>query len=65
VGGPTLNRFFSFHYLMPFILSALVFIHILILHEVKSNNPLGATIPDTIQFTPYYTIKDFFGAIIF
>ena len=65
VGGPTLNRFFSFHYLMPFILTALVIAHILILHEVKSNNPVGINSPDHIQFTPYYTIKDLFGVVIF
>ncbi len=65
VGGPTLNRFFSFHYLMPFLLTALVIGHILILHDVKSNNPIGINAPDYIQFTPYYTIKDLFGAIIF
>jgi quinol-cytochrome oxidoreductase complex cytochrome b subunit len=65
VGGPTLNRFFSFHYLMPFILAALVISHILILHEVKSNNPIGINSPDYIQFTPYYTIKDLFGAVTF
>jgi len=65
VGGPTLNRFFSFHYLMPFILIALVISHILILHEVKSNNPIGINAPDYVQFTPYYTIKDLFGAVTF
>ena len=65
VGGPTLNRFFSFHYLMPFILTALIIGHILILHEVKSNNPIGINAPDTIQFTPYYTIKDVYGIVVF
>lgn len=65
VGGPTLNRFFSFHYLMPFILTALIIGHILILHEVRSNNPIGINAPDYVQFTPYYTIKDLFGAVMF
>lgn len=65
VGGPTLTRFFSFHYLMPFILTALVIGHILVLREVKSNNPLGVNIPDKIQFTPYFLIKDFYGVILF
>lgn len=65
VSGPTLNRFFSFHYLMPFILIALIIAHILILREVKSNNPIGAKIADNIQFTPYYAIKDFYGIILF
>jgi len=39
--------------------------HILILREVKSNNPVGAKIPDFIQFTPYFTIKDIYGLVIF
>lgn len=65
VGGPTLNRFFSFHYLMAFVLTGLVIGHILILHEVKSNNPIGAVIPDNVQFTPYYTIKDLYGTVLF
>ena len=65
VGGPTLNRFFSFHYLMPFILTALIIGHILILHEVRSNNPIGINSPDYVQFTPYYTVKDLFGGVIF
>lgn len=65
VGGPTLTRFFSFHYLMAFVLTGLVIGHILILHEVKSNNPIGISSPDYVQFTPYYTIKDLYGAVIF
>ncbi len=65
VGGPTLNRFFSLHYLFPFILLALVIGHILILHEVKSNNPVGVKIFDIIQFTPYFTIKDLYGVVLF
>jgi quinol-cytochrome oxidoreductase complex cytochrome b subunit len=50
---------------MPFILTALVVGHILILKEVKSNNPIGVNIPDKIQFTPYYTIKDVYGIAVF
>jgi quinol-cytochrome oxidoreductase complex cytochrome b subunit len=50
---------------MPFILTALVIGHILILHEVRSNNPIGINSPDYVQFTPYYTIKDLFGAVMF
>ncbi len=65
VGGPTLNRFFSLHYLFPFILTALVIGHILILHEVKSNNPVGVKIFDIIQFTPYFAIKDLYGIVVF
>ena len=50
---------------MPFILTALVIGHILILHEVKSNNPIGINAPDNVQFTPYYTVKDIFGVVVF
>ena len=65
VSNATLTRFFSFHYLMPFILTALVIGHILILHEEKSNNPVGEKSPDHVQFTPYFSIKDLYGAVIF
>jgi len=68
VDNPTLNRFYSFHYLMPFILFALVFLHLWALHVKKSNNPLGIDIKgpqDTMPFTPYYTMKDAFGLGVF
>ncbi len=65
VGGPTLTRFFSLHYLFPFLLLLLVIIHILILREVKSNNPVGTKIADLIQFNPYFTIKDVYGIVVF
>jgi quinol-cytochrome oxidoreductase complex cytochrome b subunit len=64
VDNSTLNRFFALHYLMPFVIFALVFIHLWALHIHKSNNPLGVEIKspeDTIPFHPYYTIKDMFG----
>lgn len=65
VWGPTINRFLSIHYLLAFILTVFIIIHLIILHEVQSNNPIGIRAPDYIQFTPYYTIKDLFGAVIF
>jgi quinol-cytochrome oxidoreductase complex cytochrome b subunit len=68
VDNPTLNRFFALHYLLPFIIFALVFLHLWALHVHKSNNPLGIDIKgpqDTIPFTPYYTIKDAFGLGVF
>jgi quinol-cytochrome oxidoreductase complex cytochrome b subunit len=68
VDNPTLNRFFSLHYLMPFVIFAVVFVHLWALHTVKSNNPLGIDVKepgDTIPFHPYYTIKDLFGVGIF
>ncbi len=64
VDNPTLNRFFSLHYLLPFVIFALVFVHLWALHVHKSNNPTGVDIKgpqDTIPFHPYYTIKDMFG----
>ena len=64
VGNPTLNRFFSLHYLLPFVIFALVFVHLWALHVHKSNNPIGVDMQgpqDSIPFHPYYTIKDTFG----
>ena len=68
VDNATLNRFFALHYLLPFIIFALVFLHLWALHVHKSNNPLGIDVKgpqDTIPFSPYYTIKDAFGLGVF
>ncbi len=68
VDNPTLNRFFSLHYLLPFVIFALVFVHLWALHVHHSNNPLGIDTKgpqDTIPFHPYYTIKDLFGLGVF
>lgn len=67
VDNATLNRFFSFHYLLPFLLVGLVIVHIFLLHEDGSNNPLGTDIVkiDKAPFSPYFMIKDLFGIIIF
>ncbi len=66
VGNPTLNRFFSLHYLLPFILTGLVFLHLIILHQNGSNNPLGTSAnSDRISFHPYYTFKDIVGFNLF
>ena len=68
VDNPTLNRFFSLHYLLPFVIFALVFLHMWALHVHHSNNPLGIDTKgpqDTIPFHPYYTIKDLFGLGVF
>src|SRR5258707_14641966 len=68
VGNPTLNRFFSLHYLLPFVIVAVVGLHLLALHQHGSNNPLGIDKrgpQDTIPFHPYYTIKDMFGLCVF
>jgi len=75
ISDTTLNRFFAFHFLLPFILAALVFIHIVALHKVGSNNPDGVEIKkgpkgnrwsdkapaDGIPFHPYYSVKDIAG----
>lgn len=68
VDNATLNRFFALHYLLPFIIFALVFLHLVALHSSKSNNPLGIDVKgpqDTLPFTPYYTVKDLFGLGVF
>nr|AHZ45070.1 cytochrome b [Saimiri sciureus] len=62
VDKATLARFFTFHFVLPFIIAALATIHLLVLHETGSNNPSGVTSnPDKIMFHPYYTIKDILG----
>ena len=68
VDNPTLNKFFSLHYLLPFIIFGLVFLHLWALHTHKSNNPLGIDIKgdqDEIPFHPYYTVKDALGVGVF
>jgi len=64
VGNATLNRFFSLHYLLPFLIVGVVILHIWALHIPGSNNPLGIDAKgpqDKIPFHPYYTAKDLFG----
>nr|BAJ05993.1 cytochrome b [Lepus brachyurus] len=62
VDKATLTRFFAFHFILPFIIAALVMIHLLFLHETGSNNPSGiSSDSDKIPFHPYYTIKDLLG----
>ena len=66
VDNPTLNKFFSLHYLLPFVIVGLVFLHIIFLHEDGSNNPLGIRASvDQLPFTPYSTFKDLFTIIGF
>nr|ADH16723.1 cytochrome b [Neophocaena phocaenoides] len=65
VDKATLTRFFAFHFILPFIITALMIVHLLFLHETGSNNPTG--IPsnmDMIPFHPYYTIKDILGILL-
>ena len=68
VDNPTLNRFFSLHYLLPFVICGVVILHLVALHRFGSNNPLGIDVKsakDQIPFHPYYTIKDAFGLGVF
>src|SRR5579862_3980119 len=68
VGDPTLHRFYALHYLLPFIIVAVVMLHLIALHRFGSNNPLGIDMKgpqDSIPFHPYYTIKDLFGLAVF
>nr|QJQ25930.1 cytochrome b [Niphades castanea] len=65
VANATLTRFFAFHFLLPFIVSALVIIHLLFLHQTGSNNPLGTPSNiDKVPFHPFFTMKDLVGFII-
>jgi ubiquinol-cytochrome c reductase cytochrome b subunit len=68
VGDATLNRFFSLHYLLPFVIAAVVGLHIWALHVPGNNNPLGIDVKgpqDTLAFHPYYTAKDAFYVALF
>jgi ubiquinol-cytochrome c reductase cytochrome b subunit len=68
VDNPTLNRFFSLHYLLPFMIAGVVVLHIWALHVPGNNNPLGVNVKskeDTVPFHPYYTVKDGFAIGVF
>jgi ubiquinol-cytochrome c reductase cytochrome b subunit len=68
VDNPTLNRFYALHYLLPFVIVAVVMLHLLALHQHGSNNPLGIdpkSPKEIIPFHPYYTVKDLFGLGVF
>jgi len=65
VSNATLNRFFSLHYLMPFVIAGLAVVHLSLLHKDGSNNPLGSgTNVDTVSFYPYFYTKDLFSFLI-
>jgi ubiquinol-cytochrome c reductase cytochrome b subunit len=68
VGDATLNRFFSLHYLLPFVIAGVVGLHVWALHVPGNNNPLGIDVKgpqDTVPFHPYYTVKDAFYVALF
>nr|YP_009485771.1 cytochrome b [Urostylis flavoannulata]AVZ00907.1 cytochrome b [Urostylis flavoannulata] len=65
VDNATLNRFFTLHFMLPFMIAAMVMIHLIFLHQTGSNNPLGTNSNvDKIPFHPYFSIKDIMGMII-
>src|ERR1700680_3249281 len=68
VDNATLQRFFSLHYLLPFVIAGVVVLHIWALHVPGNNNPLGIDVKgpqDTVPFHPYYTVKDLFYLSLF
>jgi len=66
IDNVTLHRFYSLHYLLPFIILLLTVVHFALLHEFGSNNPLGVSVElDNAPFIPYYGIKDAFSIVIF
>ena len=68
VGDPTLNRFFSLHYLLPFMIAGVVVLHIWALHVAGQTNPTGIEVKskqDVVPFTPHATMKDAFSLVIF
>lgn len=66
VSNATLNRFFSLHFVLPFVIAALVLIHLALLHKDGSNNPLGIdSSVDKIPFYPYFFVKDLFSFFVF
>jgi ubiquinol-cytochrome c reductase cytochrome b subunit len=66
VNNPTLNRFFSLHFFLPFIIAGLTIIHLALLHKDGSNNPLGTdSCVDKISFYPYFFVKDLYAFFVF
>ncbi|MGD2132670.1 MAG: cytochrome b/b6 [Maricaulaceae bacterium] len=68
VDNPTLNRFYSLHFVLPFVIFAVVALHVWALHVVGNNNPTGISVKtnaDTLPFHPYYTVKDAFAIGVF
>ena len=68
IDNPTLNRFFSLHYLLPFVIAGVTVLHVWALHVTGQNNPAGVEVKskeDTVPFTPYATMKDLFAVCLF
>lgn len=66
VANPTLNRFYSIHFVLPFIIAGITLIHLALLHKVGSNNPIGSDAGiDDIPFYPYFVVKDIFAFTVY
>ena len=66
VNNATLNRFFSIHFVLPFVIAGVVILHLALLHKDGSNNPLGVDIGiDKVPFYPYFVVKDVFAFFCF
>nr|QPN54214.1 cytochrome b [Heterodoxus spiniger] len=65
VSEPTLTRFFSFHFILPFVILGASALHVIFLHKYLSSNPLGLPKTDMISFHPFFTIKDILGVVVF
>ena len=61
VSYPSLSRFYTFHFILPFIIYIVIFVHIFYLHQVSSNNPLGSHINNPIPFFPFFIVKDLYS----
>ena len=64
VSNATLTRFFSIHYLLPFLITGIIFVHLILLHTVTSTNPAQVASPDKLPFHPYFTFKDIFALTV-
>jgi ubiquinol-cytochrome c reductase cytochrome b subunit len=65
VDNATLTRFFTFHFVLPFVVAGLAAVHLLFLHQTGSNNPVGTpSNSDKIPFHPYFSTKDLVGFVI-
>lgn len=66
VGNPTLNRFYSIHFVLPFLIAGVTLIHLALLHKVGSNNPIGSDAGvDDVPFYPYFVSKDIFAFTVY
>lgn len=62
----TLNRFFSLHYVLPFVIASVALVHLYLLHLCGSGNPIGISSPmDSLPFYPYFYVKDLYSFIVF